>query len=134
MCYYIITSNRCSENVWLFEMMFYFCRVWVFIANYQNISFDIVKGCRIFGTGRFFIPIKSNICFSRGVFRMIRREKCVCPVCGDEVMSEEIERFDMCLDCFADSISSEVTESVLFDFLREYGREFREFIRENYEY
>ena len=72
--------------------------------------------------------------FLRGVFRMIRREKCVCPVCGDEVMSEEIERFDMCLDCFADSISSEVTESVLFDFLREYGREFREFIRENYEY
>lgn len=72
--------------------------------------------------------------FLKGVFRMIRREKCVCSVCGDEVMSEEIERFDMCLDCFADSISSEVTESVLFDFLREYGREFREFIRENYEY
>lgn len=65
---------------------------------------------------------------------MIIREKCVCPVCGDEVLSEEVGRFDMCLDCFADSIASEVTESVLFDFLREYGREFREFIRANYEY
>ena len=46
---------------------------------------------------------------------MIIREKCVCPVCGDEVLSEEVGRFDMCLDCFADSIASEVTESVLFD-------------------
>lgn len=56
MCYYIITSNRCSENVGLFEMMFYFyfCRVWVFIANKQNISFDVAKGCCIFGTGTFF--------------------------------------------------------------------------------
>lgn len=65
---------------------------------------------------------------------MVRREKCFCPVCGDEVSSEEVERFDMCLDCFADSIAGNVTESILFDFLREYGREFRDFIRDNYEY
>ena len=40
----------------------------------------------------------------------------------------------MCLDCFADNISGNVTDSILFDFLREYGREFREFIFDNYEY
>lgn len=65
---------------------------------------------------------------------MTRREKCFCPVCGDEVRSEEVERFDMCLDCFADSIAGNTAESILFDFLREYGREFRDFINDNYEY
>lgn len=65
---------------------------------------------------------------------MIRRENCFCPVCGDEVDSREVERFDMCLDCFADSIACNVTESVLFGFLREYGREFRDYIDNNYDY
>lgn len=65
---------------------------------------------------------------------MARCEKCFCPVCGDEVSSSEVERFEMCLDCFADNISGNVTESILFDFLREYGREFRDFIFDNYEY
>ncbi|MGN0637718.1 MAG: hypothetical protein ACI4J0_05060 [Huintestinicola sp.] len=65
---------------------------------------------------------------------MARREKCFCPVCGDEVPAEEVERFEMCLDCFADNISGNVTDSILFDFLREYGREFRDFIFNNYEY
>lgn len=40
----------------------------------------------------------------------------------------------MCLDCFADSIEQNANESILFDFLREYGREFRQFIEDNYEY
>ncbi|MCI7768417.1 MAG: hypothetical protein MSJ26_10640 [Oscillospiraceae bacterium] len=65
---------------------------------------------------------------------MLRRELCSCPVCGDEVCSHEVQRFDMCLDCFADSIASNAAESILYDFLREYGREFREFIDNNYEY
>ena len=65
---------------------------------------------------------------------MIRRDFCSCPVCGDEVSSDEVERFDMCLDCFADSVASNVTENILYDFLREYGREFREFIDGNFEY
>ena len=55
-------------------------------------------------------------------------------MCGDEVNSAEVERFEMCLDCFADNIAGNVTESILFDFLREYGREFREFIFDNFEY
>lgn len=65
---------------------------------------------------------------------MTRREKCFCPVCGDEVASDEVERFEMCLDCFADELSGNVTDSIVFDFLREYGREFRDFIFNNYEY
>ena len=65
---------------------------------------------------------------------MVRRVKCFCPVCGDEVPSEEVERFEMCIDCFADNISGNVNDSILFDFLREYGREFRDFIFDNYEY
>ena len=68
-----------------------------------------------------------------GVISLSRQFSC-CPICGDEVLHEECERFGMCLDCFADSIEQNANESILFDFLREYGREFRQFIEDNYEY
>ena len=56
-----------------------------------------------------------------------------CPVCGEQILSREYERFGMCLECFADSISSNVSEGVLYDFLREYGSELRRFIMESTE-
>lgn len=61
------------------------------------------------------------------------REYVECPICGDEVHTDETARFQMCLDCFADSIIQNVTETILYDFLREYGREFRDYICDNYE-
>ena len=56
-----------------------------------------------------------------------------CPVCGEEICCEERDRFGMCLDCYADSIAQNVNENILFEFLREYGREFRMFIEDNFE-
>ncbi|MBQ7783666.1 MAG: hypothetical protein IJ368_06820 [Oscillospiraceae bacterium] len=55
-----------------------------------------------------------------------------CPICGDETETEETDRFGCCLDCFADDICSNVCDSILFDFLRDHGREFREYIDANY--
>lgn len=65
---------------------------------------------------------------------MIIKDFVCCPLCGDEVPAEEVGRFSMCLDCFADGIACNVDDNVLFDFLREYGREFRMFISDNYDY
>lgn len=59
---------------------------------------------------------------------------CCCPMCGENILNEEFDRFGMCLDCFADGISQNVSESILYDFLRDYGREFRQFIEDNYDY
>lgn len=52
----------------------------------------------------------------------------VCPMCGDNLLYSDYSRFGMCLDCYADSITSNVNESILYDFLRDYGLEFREYI------
>ena len=58
----------------------------------------------------------------------------VCPMCGDVLLYSDYSRFGMCLDCYADSIASNVTESILYDFLRDYGLEFREYIDSAYDY
>lgn len=56
-----------------------------------------------------------------------------CPVCGDEAEAREIIRFGSCLDCFADEITQRADDEILFEFLRDHGREFREFIDDRYE-
>lgn len=56
-----------------------------------------------------------------------------CPLCGDETETDDIERFGMCVDCFADSLRENVCDSVLYDFLKEYQRELKDFIYDNYE-
>ncbi|MBP1546130.1 MAG: hypothetical protein J6A37_05980 [Oscillospiraceae bacterium] len=61
-------------------------------------------------------------------------EKECCPVCGENADREEIARFDMCLDCFADSLVCGISESILYDFLKEYGRELKDYIDSNYDY
>lgn len=68
----------------------------------------------------------------KGEIKMVN-EHAYCPVCGEDMPIEDI-RYQMCLDCFADTIMQDVTEDILYDFLRDYGREFRMYIADNYAY
>ncbi len=63
----------------------------------------------------------------------MRYESCECPVCGEETSAQESERFDMCLDCFTDSVISCCGEDILCEFLRENRRTLRGYIWDNYE-
>ncbi|MGN0665319.1 MAG: hypothetical protein ACI4KF_02200 [Huintestinicola sp.] len=53
----------------------------------------------------------------------------ICPVCGEEVcISDTVD--GVCTDCYADEIQSGVSDSTLYEFLRDNFELFKEYIRD----
>lgn len=75
--------------------------------------------------------IANQICIMKYGGFMYRDSK-RCPMCDEETSNEEILRFGMCLDCFAETIIQNICESILYDFLREYRNDFKDYVYDNY--
>lgn len=57
----------------------------------------------------------------------------LCPVCNNELLYSDYQRFGMCLDCYAEELAEGVKENVVYDFLTYYRSEFKEYIDNAYD-
>ncbi|MGN0642532.1 MAG: hypothetical protein ACI4JJ_05240 [Huintestinicola sp.] len=54
-----------------------------------------------------------------------------CPVCGEEFYENEL--FDgLCAECLADDIRSGISDSILYDYIRDNFSDFCGYIRDNF--